>query len=310
MTKVFISYSQTDLVFVEKLENFLIENQHKVWRDQKSVKGGQNWPKVIGEAIASNDLVLLVWTNSAKNSHFVEFEWTTAVALRKTIVPYLLDDTPLPPSLSTYNSISVRNLKKNKQKILEALQTQIPETKSNHHSAILEKLNEIEAVDPKKVVSAVKNTIEQQTSHVEGNVYQVARDIIFTQPERKKSLGKKIVFWAGIVATLVAIIVSVLSWKYNWQFNPKSARLYGDVKHENSTGVAHATIEIRSQIDSALIGSGVTGSKGAFDIPVKERWEETIYVTVILGDSIGFEGYLILTGGNKNIPFKAFKRNP
>jgi hypothetical protein len=41
----------------------------------------------IGEAIAAHDHVMLLWSKTAAQSHFVEFEWNTAVALRKTILP-------------------------------------------------------------------------------------------------------------------------------------------------------------------------------------------------------------------------------
>jgi hypothetical protein len=81
-----------------------------VWRDQESIYGGQQWPKAIGEAIAANDYVVLVWSKSAAQSHFVEFERNSAIALRKNILPCLLDDTPLPPSRSAINAINLRNL--------------------------------------------------------------------------------------------------------------------------------------------------------------------------------------------------------
>jgi len=40
----------------------------------------------------------------------VEFEWNSAIALRKTILPCLLDDAPLPPALSAINAIDMRQL--------------------------------------------------------------------------------------------------------------------------------------------------------------------------------------------------------
>jgi len=137
--------------------------------------------------------------------------------------------------------------------------------------------------------------------------------IIQPTPEdkEKRGLGKRIVLWLGAISALVTILSFLLGLQDMWSFKPKSARLYGDVKYEGSdTGVAGANIEVRSQIGSPVIGSGVTGSKGAFDFPVKEKWDEVVYVTVVLDDSVGFEHQVALRRGNRVFPFKAFKRKP
>jgi TIR domain len=99
MSSVFLSYSHADLLAVEELELLLRRKGITVWRDQQSLYGGQQWPKAVGEAIASQDFFLLLWSRNAKLSDFVEFEWTTAIALRKRLIPCLLDDTPLPVAL-------------------------------------------------------------------------------------------------------------------------------------------------------------------------------------------------------------------
>ena len=58
-------------------------------------------------------------------SHFVEFEWTTAVALRKPLIPCLLDDTPLPSSLLAVQGIDV-NAPDAPARLLAALQAAPP----------------------------------------------------------------------------------------------------------------------------------------------------------------------------------------
>ena len=87
MPNVFISYAREDLAVVQPLEQALIACGIGVWRDQESLYGGQQWPKAIGDAISAHDVLLLAWSKHAAASHFVEFEWTTAIALRKTILP-------------------------------------------------------------------------------------------------------------------------------------------------------------------------------------------------------------------------------
>jgi hypothetical protein len=121
MPRVLISYARHDLSAVQQLERTLQAHDLIVWRDQESIYGGQQWPKAIGEAIAAHDYVLLVWSKSAAQSHFVEFEWNSAIALRKIILPCLLDDTPLPPALRAINAIDVRQLDDALPRILHAL---------------------------------------------------------------------------------------------------------------------------------------------------------------------------------------------
>ena len=60
MPRVFISYSRDDLSTAQQLEGALQAHDIAVWRDQESIYGGQQWPKIIGDTIAANDYVLLV----------------------------------------------------------------------------------------------------------------------------------------------------------------------------------------------------------------------------------------------------------
>ena len=121
MAQVFLSYARRDLPTLQPLLQDLVEHGITVWRDQDSLYGGQHWPKAIGEAIAAHDVLLLAWSQEAAASHFVEFEWNTALALQKSILPCLLDQTPLPPALSAINGIDARLPHEALPKILQAL---------------------------------------------------------------------------------------------------------------------------------------------------------------------------------------------
>ena len=78
MPTLFLSYSRKDTTLVEQIEAALREHGHTVWRDVESIRAGENWPKAMGEAIASHDYLVLAWSQHTTTSHFVEFEWTTA----------------------------------------------------------------------------------------------------------------------------------------------------------------------------------------------------------------------------------------
>jgi hypothetical protein len=95
-----------DLALIKEREAQLkAQLKISIWRDQGKIYGGQKWPIVLGEAIADQDILLLAWSKYAAASHFVEFEWCTAIALKKTIIPCLLDSTAMPPSLAATQGI-------------------------------------------------------------------------------------------------------------------------------------------------------------------------------------------------------------
>jgi len=106
-SSVFLSYARTNLAVAEQLEGQLTALGLNVWRDQEQLRTGTRWPKVLGEAIAARDAFLLLWSADSAKSNFVELEWTTALALKKPILPVLIDQTPLPPSLAAYNATSI-----------------------------------------------------------------------------------------------------------------------------------------------------------------------------------------------------------
>ena len=157
MTRLFISYSRENAEMAESLEKALVDQGVSVWRDQASIYGGQQWPKVIGEAIADNDAVLLLWSREAAASHFVEFEWTTALALRKTILPCLLDSTALPASLSAVNGIRFRELEHSFPRLLRSLnlEEKPPETLAARRVQLLKKLERLEITEPEQAARAV-----------------------------------------------------------------------------------------------------------------------------------------------------------
>jgi tetratricopeptide (TPR) repeat protein len=141
MPRVFVSYARQDLSAVQQLERALQAHDVTVWRDQASIYGGQQWPKAIGEAIAAHDYVVLVWSERAARSHFVEVEWNSAIALRKTILPCVLDDTPLPPALRAINAISAKQLDDALPRILQALQRPVPSPEPVRSAEVIAQLS-------------------------------------------------------------------------------------------------------------------------------------------------------------------------
>lgn len=207
MAAVFISYAREDLHWVQPIEQVLLEQGHTLWRDQEKVRGGQQWPKVIGEAIAANDFLLLVWSRKSAKSHFVEFEWNTAFALKKTIVPCLLEDLSLPPALAATHAIFLKEFETDFPEILRALEQPVTEGNPELTSKVIEGLEKITGTRPKKVLRAAKAVFEQQSWQVQGNVYQAVGDVNVTiQKPGAKNWLERWQTWVVVLAAFLTVV--------------------------------------------------------------------------------------------------------
>lgn len=213
MPTVFLSYSREDILLVEQLEAQLkTHSEISIWRDQEKIYGGQKWPKVLGEAIADQDVFLLAWSKNAAASHFVEFEWCTAIALKKTIVPCLLDDTALAPSLKAFHGYRIHDV----AGLITSLQA-APLADAQRRKPVIESLSKVTATEGAAVLTQAQAIFAQQQWTVQGNVYQAGGDIhIHTEPslskvpEKDKSLVEKWQTWAGLAVALLTAVTLLL----------------------------------------------------------------------------------------------------
>lgn len=99
--RIFISYSRQDAAIMRRLEERLKAAGAEVWVDHQGIRSGDNLPKRISDALEWCNILLLLWSASAKASKWVEDEWTNAHSLGRRIVPCLLDATPRPGILAS-----------------------------------------------------------------------------------------------------------------------------------------------------------------------------------------------------------------
>ncbi len=271
MSSLVISYSRKDLSVVQQLEQALLANDHAVWRDQESIYGGQQWPKAIGEAIASRDFFLLVWSQHAAAAHFVEFEWNTALALKKVILPCLLDDTPLPPSLRAINGIACEDLETGLPRVLQSLQQPLPASDPSHAEAVINKLQTISPAAPEQVVQAAKTLFAQQHWNVQGNVYQAAGDINVTlapPPEKpEKKLLERWQTWVGLIGGILAIVLGVLELRE--KIAPSEASKNNTVQPSKAAAGYLRVLVIDSTSRAPLAGVTITVEEVSGDTTVR-----------------------------------------
>lgn len=94
---VFVSYSSEDVEIAEAIENHLLENGFRIWRDKRKIE--TDWSREIANALSKSDIVLLLWSENSSESTWVKNEWLTARALGKPIqlvVISALDRLPKP----------------------------------------------------------------------------------------------------------------------------------------------------------------------------------------------------------------------
>jgi hypothetical protein len=107
-TSVFLSYSRRDEGVAQRIGQLLRVGGADVFRDRDSIQPGREWALVIAEAVAGADRVLVLWSRHAAGSDAVAHEYGQAIAAGKAVVPVLLDATPLPPALASYQWVDCR----------------------------------------------------------------------------------------------------------------------------------------------------------------------------------------------------------
>jgi TIR domain-containing protein/carboxypeptidase-like protein len=99
---IFISYSHEDSARIDPLVAALRKRRYRVFYHIKSIVVGEQWQARLSHAITSARVCVLCWSEHAKASEFVAYEYSRAEALSKPVLPWLLDKTSLPSMLELH----------------------------------------------------------------------------------------------------------------------------------------------------------------------------------------------------------------
>jgi hypothetical protein len=110
MSSIFLSYSHKDAADVaEYLYTRLSGAGYSVWKDNHNIPLGKPFPGEISKSVIEADYFVILLSKSAVKSSWVDEEVNTAKASQRHIIPILLDELTLPPSLSSLNYLDMIN---------------------------------------------------------------------------------------------------------------------------------------------------------------------------------------------------------
>ena len=96
---VFLSYSRADTERVAPLRDELRRLGYRVFFDVQSIDPGEKWKDRLDRSIRASRTLVLCWSGRTRGSEYITFEYSRAEALHKPVLPWLLDQTPLPAML-------------------------------------------------------------------------------------------------------------------------------------------------------------------------------------------------------------------
>ena len=108
---VFMSYSRSDHVVMERVLRFLRKQGIKVWVDSEVlVPGTPTWRKGIEKAIIGSNAVIVLLSPGANNSIWVERELNFAETHEKRIFPLLIagdEKSSIAPPVKSFRNSSI-----------------------------------------------------------------------------------------------------------------------------------------------------------------------------------------------------------
>lgn len=110
---VFISYSRKDSEVADRVYNALTQAGISCFIDRQDINGGKEFVDVITESIDNSTLFLFLGSGNSYSAKYAPLEARYAFEEKKpeSIIPYLIDRTPLPKKFRFYfGSINIRNI--------------------------------------------------------------------------------------------------------------------------------------------------------------------------------------------------------
>jgi len=102
---LFLSYAHDDTDIANELASVLRSGGQKVWQDNV-ISTGERWQESLRNAINDAEGIVLALTPNWIASPWCQWEFVTAVELKKKVIPVLLSETELPDRISQYQYVN------------------------------------------------------------------------------------------------------------------------------------------------------------------------------------------------------------
>ena len=141
--QVFISYSNPDKAIADEICHALEDKGIMCWIAPRDVRPGERFALEIIHGIKNCKVMVLVFTKDASESEHVANEIDRAFNLHKTIIPFLVEDTPMNEEYSYYLSrkhwlVAYPNYREKLGSLAETIcdMLNIPVNQSNNHLSL------------------------------------------------------------------------------------------------------------------------------------------------------------------------------
>lgn len=140
-TDVFISYSRKDYVdadgnpiknnIISKVKNFLSEAEISYWFDEDGIYSGDEFASVLTRAIRTSTVFVFISSVNSNASRWTSNEISAAMAFKKPIIPFRIDDSPYNDSVMmkiiSFDFIEYKNKDRALEQLIRAIRHYVPE---------------------------------------------------------------------------------------------------------------------------------------------------------------------------------------
>jgi len=148
MNSIFLSYSKLDYFFAEMLALKLSQENLVIWRDQGSIRAGDDWRQSIEDGIKDCLAVVVALSANSAESAYVTYEWAYALGMGKPVIPVKLSDCMTYPRSLPWDALvqRLKEIEVEKDPTTKKTSTSVRTTKATPEAeeattAILEYLN-------------------------------------------------------------------------------------------------------------------------------------------------------------------------
>ena len=130
---VFVSYSRKDAEIVDRICQLMRQKQITYYRDTQEMPGGETFFNELANAILDSVVFLYIGSKNSYSSIYTPKEINFAISKNTNIIiPYLIDDSPLPDNLFlAFSDLNIRNQKESSPEvILEDIIKAVPRLKN------------------------------------------------------------------------------------------------------------------------------------------------------------------------------------